>query len=333
MKKLILWIVLVCLMLPTMTTADNSNTATAPIKYTYHKVKEGESLYTIARLYHTEIDDIVKLNPGSKEIIWAGATLRVPDMREGETNGEEELDDSLHIKDHLQDFISKMDKIANIQVENMDDIKSVNKKIEQLFTKWNVYYTAKQANIADNDALMELVTQFQQIKQDTKDSLDAYQQHLMGIQNFNKADKFIASQLTPYQELNKRAQKLALAEALSSQLEALKAKEQLMFADIEKNYEMAKAAAAQNSSLNKRMNQITNNYIELKNLSEQIQAAEYKPLFERIKDYLFGLAAVAIVLMFVNMIQAKIKAYKQVKETAKKMEKFRQQTDNEYPSI
>ena len=81
------------------------------------------------------------------------------------------------------------------------------------------------------------------------------------------------------------------------------------------------------------MNQITNNYIELKNLSEQIQAAEYKPLFERIKDYLFGLAAVAIVLMFINMIQAKIKAYKQVKETAKKMEKYRQQTDNEYPSI
>lgn len=333
MKRLILWITLAYLMLPIMTTAENRNTTPTPTKYIYHKVKEGESLYTIARLYHTEIDDIAKLNPGCKEIIWAGATLRVPDMREGEANGEEEVDDSLHIKDHLQDFISKMDKIANIQVENMDDIKAVNKKIDQLFTKWNVYYTAKQANIADNDALMELVTQFQQIKQDTKDSLDAYQQHLIGIQNFNKADKFIASQLSPYQELNKRAQKLALAEALSSQLEALKAKEQLIFADIEKNYEMAKTAAAQNSSLSKRMNQITNNYIELKNLSEQIQAAEYKPLFERIKDYLFGLAAVAIVLMFINMIQAKIKAYKQVKETAKKMEKYRQQTDNEYPSI
>lgn len=333
MKKVILWIALTYLLLPSMTIADNHNTAATPTKYIYHKVKEGESLYTIARLYHTEIDDIAKLNPGSKEMLWAGATLRVPDMREGETNGEEELDDSLHIKDHLQDFIGKMDKIADIHVEDMNDIKAVNKKIDQLFTKWNVYYTAKQANIADNDALMELVTQFQQIKQDTKDSLDAYQQHLMGIQNFNKADKFISSQLAPYRQLNKDAQKLALAEVLASQLETLKAKEQLMFADIEKNYEMAKAAAAQNSNLNKRMGQITNNYIELKNLSEQIQGAEYKPLFERIKDYLFGLAAVAIVLMFINMIQAKIKAYKQAKETAKKMEKYRQLTDNEYPSI
>lgn len=335
-KNIILWIACTLVLLPVQLMAVQDNkakqeTSQAPIKYVYHKVKEGESLYTIAKLYHTEIDDIAKLNPGSKEKIWAGATLRIPDMRTPATEAED-AEDTLHIKDHLEDFIQQMDKIAAIHVEDMDDIHATTKKLNSLDTKWNVYYQAKQANIADNDAFMELVSEYQQIKQDTKDSLDASKSHILQIQNFNKADKFIVSRLAQYQDMVKQAEKLALAEALAPKLESLKAKEQLMFADIEKNYEIAKTAAAQNASLNKRMSQITNNYVELKNCSEKIQAAEYKPFFERIKDYLFGLAAVAIVLMFINMIQTKIKAFKQAKETAKKLEQYRQNS-NEYPSI
>lgn len=304
-----------------------------PTKYAYHRVKEGESLYSISKIYHTEIDDIAKLNPGSKERIWPGATLRVPDMREGEEGEVDEAEDSLHIKDHLEEFIGQIYKIAAIQVDNMEDIKAVDKKINSLDTKWNVYYNAKQANIADNDAMMELVSQYQQIKQDTKDSLDTYKNHLVQIQNFNKADKFITSQMAVYQKMADQAQKLSLADALAPKLEDLKAKEQVIFADIEKNYELAKTAAAQNTYLTKRMDQITNNYIELKKYSEQIQAAEYKPFIERIKDYLIGLAAVAILLMFINMVQAKIKAYKQMKESAKQLEKYRMQNDTEHPSI
>lgn len=336
-KNIVLWLVFaLAVLLPVQLMAVQDNkakpeTPQVPLKYVYHKVKEGESLYTIAKLYHTEIDDIAKLNPGSKEKIWAGATLRIPDMRTPATEAED-AEDTLHIKDHLEDFIQQMDKIAATTVEDLDDYHSTIKKLNSLDTKWNVYYQAKQANIADNDAFMELVSEYQQLKQDTKDSLDANKSHILQIQNFNKADKFIASRMTQYQDMVKQAEKLALVEALAPQLESLKAKEQLMFADIEKNYEIAKTAAAQNNSLGKRMSQITNNYVELKSYSEKIQAAEYKSLFERIKDYLFGLAAVAIVLMFINMIQTKIKAFKQAKETAKKLEQYRQ-NNNEYPSI
>ena len=334
MKKIISLVVFALLLLPTLAYAEKDNKTEdvdkPHIQYIYHKVKQGESVYTIAKLYHAEIEEIYKLNPGSKERIWAGATLLVPSV--GIESEETEEIDTLHIKEHLQDFIGEIYKITSINAETLEDMKAVDKKINSLDTKWNVYYQAKQANIADNDALMELVSKFQQLKQDAKDSLNAQKDHILLVYNFNKADKFIRSQLSIYQELSQQATEFSLAEALAPKLEELKTKEQLIFADIEKNYEIAKNAAAQNSSLGKRMNQITNNYVELKNYSEKIQAAEYKPFFERIKDYLFGLAAVTIILMFANMVQAKIKMYKQAKENAKKFEQFKKD-DNEYPTI
>lgn len=334
MKKIISLVVFALLLLPIFAYAEKDNKTEdvdkPHIQYIYHKVKQGESVYTIAKLYHAEIEEIYKLNPGSKERIWAGATLLVPSV--GIESEETEEIDTLHIKEHLQDFIGEIYKITSINAETLEDMKAVDKKINSLDTKWNVYYQAKQANIADNDALMELVSKFQQLKQDAKDSLNAQKDHILLVYNFNKADKFIRSQLSIYQELSQQATEFSLAEALAPKLEELKTKEQLIFADIEKNYEIAKNAAAQNSSLGKRMNQITNNYVELKNYSEKIQAAEYKPFFERIKDYLFGLAAVTIILMFANMVQAKIKMYKQAKENAKKFEQFKKD-DNEYPTI
>ena len=335
MKKVISLIAFALLLLPMIAIAQEnkkSDEGNKPhIQYIYHKVKRGESVYNIAKLYHAEVDEIFKLNPGSKEMIWPGATLLIPSA--GVDTEETDETDTLHIKDHLQEFIGEMGRIASTNVDNLDDIKAVDKRLNSLDTRWNVYYQAKQANIADNDALMELVSEFQQLKQDTKDTLDASKKHILLVSDFNKADKFIASQLGIYQELSKQALELSMAEALAPKLEALKNKEQLIFADIEKNYEIAKNAAAQNSSLGKRMNQITNNYVELKSYSEKIQAAEYKPFFDRIKDYLFGFAAVTIILMFLNMVQSKIKAIKQAKETAKKLEQFRKQNDNEYPSI
>lgn len=335
MKKTILWILLTLFLLPMISIANDTSKANEEkkekIQYIYHTVKEGESVYSIAKLYHAEQDDIFKLNPGSKQKIWAGATLLIPSIVGGDNTSQEE--DTLHIKEHLLEFIGEMDKISSINTSSLDDIKAIDKRISSLDTKWNVYYQAKQANIADNESLMELVSEFQQLKQDTKDSLDANKHRFQQIQQFNKADKFISSQIEVYLQLTKKAAMLSLAETTASQLEALKNNEQLIFADIEKNYEIAKNAAAQDNSLTKRMQQITKNFVELKSHSEEIQAAEYKPLFERIKDYLYGIAAVALILMFVNMVQAKIKAIKQAKEAAKKLEEFKRKNDTEYPSI
>ncbi len=310
---------------------QTDNAAQEVVQCVYHKVEKGETIYGIAKKYNADVNQIFKLNPGSKDVLWAGATLLIPSA--GINISGNIASDTLHIKDHIEEFIGEASSIANCPMNDFDDIDQATKKLNTINTKWNVYYQAKQANIADNDSLMEIATQFQQIAQEMKDTLASSKNRLLLIENFNKAEKFIANQVGIYQQLAKQAKELSLAPGLASKLEALKAKEQLVSADIEKNYEAAKTAAAQNSSLKKRMNQISNNYITIKGYSDEIKEAKYKPLFARIKDYLFGLAAVTIIMMFLNMAHSKIQAIKQARAAAKKLEKYRQQNDDEYPTI
>ncbi len=301
-------------------------------QYVYHKVQKGETVYSIAKQYKVEVETLYQLNPGCRDQLWAGATLRVPNP-EVSVNPDDIAVDTLHIRERLLEFIGDAREISAMPAQSMQDIKDVERNLDMLNTKWNVYYAAKQANIGDNEALTDLVSEYQQLCKDTQDSLNNLRTVLADMANFNKADKFIEAQLVAYQDFSKRASEYSLASAFASKLESLKAKEQIVFADVEKNYQQAQAAAARNPAFAKRMAQITNHYIELKKLSDKVRAAEYKPFFTRIKNYLFGLAAVAVVLMFVNMMQTKYKAYKDLKKQAKIMEKFRRETDTEYPTI
>ncbi|WP_459189802.1 LysM peptidoglycan-binding domain-containing protein [Parabacteroides sp. APC149_11_2_Y6] len=44
----------------------------------YHTIEQGQTVYAIATMYGVTVDDIYRLNPGSKEYIKAGATLKIP---------------------------------------------------------------------------------------------------------------------------------------------------------------------------------------------------------------------------------------------------------------
>ena len=335
MKKVIYLLTIPLLLLPqliaTQANGQNDMTIKPIVQCIYHKVQKGETVYSIAKRYNADVTQIFKLNPGCKDVLWAGATLLVP--AEGLATIGTINTDTLHIRERLEEFIGEATELANSSMDDMDDINEVTKKLNTLNTKWNVYYQAKQGNIADNDSLTEIATKFQQLTQEVKDTLAGGKNRLQLISDFSKAEKFIASQVSIYQQLTTQAEELSLASALAPKLEALKAKEQLLISDIDQHYETAQNAVGQNAELKKRMNQINNNYVKIKGFSEKIQAAEYKPLFTRIKDYLFGFAAVTIIMMFANMMHSKIQAAKQAKEAAKKMAKFRQVHDDEYPTI
>jgi hypothetical protein len=58
----------------------------------------------------------------------------------------------------------------------------------------------------------------------------------------------------------------------------------------------------------------------------------YKPFIQRIKDYLLGFAAVAILLLFFNLMSSKMKTIKQAREQAKKMKDMMAGHHN-YPTI
>ena len=55
-------------------------------KYLIHTVTKGESLYSIASMYHVTVDDLIRLNPGSEVRIRAGKTLKVPQQDESNQN-------------------------------------------------------------------------------------------------------------------------------------------------------------------------------------------------------------------------------------------------------
>ena len=211
-------------------------------------------------------------------------------------------------------------------------LKSINTALNSFNVRWNTYSQAQQVYVAESDSLLELVAKIQQIQQAVTDTLASKQQQYEQLSNFTKAEKVIFSKDSVYRRLYKQATTYSLVSSLAAQLEKVKASEQLVFADIQTSYDQAKTAVAAFSGLETRMQGIEKKYIELKSVSEKIQELAYKPFIQRVKDYLIGLAAVAIMIMFLNLFYAKAKSVKQAYDQAKKMKEQMMGQQN-YPTI
>lgn len=203
-----------------------------------------------------------------------------------------------------------------------DRLKTADRAMKTIDFKWNTYYQTIQEDIADDENLINDADLFQQISQAVKDSLTQQIAKVALLQAFCQTETFMPTQERPYQELYDKAMKLSLVSKLAPELEKLKGEEKLRFAEAQQKYIQAKEAVAAMPDLQKRMDNINQQYIVLKANSEKIQAAVYKPFIQRAKDYLLGLAAVAIMLMFVNMLTGKIQALKAQRENLKKMKEM-----------
>ncbi len=201
--------------------------------------------------------------------------------------------------------------IPRTVVEAMEQrMQSMNQEYNKIDVKWNTYYQAQQMDIANSEDLMSMVATIEGLKQSVKDTLDAKTEAVESIAKFAAADQFILSQVNVYKNIYQKAFKLSLVQKLAPQLEKVKAKEQVLFTDLQTHYDEAKAACAVVPSLSPRMQTLDQQFVVMKSVSEKVQALEYKPLFQRVKDYVLGFAAVAIILMFFNGMLAKFNAYK-----------------------
>lgn len=216
-----------------------------------------------------------------------------------------------------------------------DRINYLNQSYNALDVKWSTYYQASQLDIAADEELMEEVANLEQLKQTVKDTLDLRTQQVDAIAKFASADKFIISHVDVYKKLYTKAYKLSLLKKFGPMLEKVKAKEQVVFGELQTNFEQAKAASELVPTLNTRMETLDEQYVIMKSVSEKVQALEYKPWIQRIKDYVMGLAAVAIILMFVNGIWSKFKAYKDKAANLKKYNDMLKNNgkDTTYPTI
>lgn len=211
----------------------------------------------------------------------------------------------------------------------------LNQSYNTLDVKWNTYYQAQLMDIANDEDLMEKVASFEGQKQVVKDSLDAKTQAVEAVMKFVEADKYIISQVSIYKSLYKKAYQLSLLQKLAPQLEKVKAKEQIVFGELQKNYEQAKASTELVPTLSKRMDVLDSQFVIMKSVSEKVQALEYKPFVQRVKDYVLGFAAVAIILLFLNGILTKFNAYR---DKVANLKKYKEMMNNQgqgtnYPTI
>ena len=213
-----------------------------------------------------------------------------------------------------------------------DRIRALNAALNSFTVRWNTYSQAQQVYVADNDDLLNKVAQIQQIRQAVADSMAARQQQYDQLTAFCKAEQMIYGNDKTYRQLYKQAAQLSLSPKLAGRLEKVKADEQALFADIQTNYAQAKTAAEAFPGLKLRMKGMDNKFFELQSVSTKIQEMAYKPFIQRIKDYLFGLAAVAILLLFFNLMSSKLKAVKQARDKAKSLKDMASGQHN-YPTI
>ena len=255
------------------------------------------------------------------------------------------------VQGRLNQFLDGMERIANsckAQLPLSGDapltgsyldmqgyrLRSLEKSLKSMEVRWNNYFPLQQWEISQDEGLMASVERFELMKQEASDSLEVRKQMLQSLKDFSEARSYMAGLDSTYSRMGKEAFELSLLSKTAPLLERQKKKEQLLFATVQEKFDKAKAAYQLHIVPASRMDELENSYALLKSKSDAIQAMQYKPLLQRIKDYLMGLAAVAVLLMFVSMARARIKAARQMRENMKKYnESLKLNEDHEYPTI
>lgn len=246
------------------------------------------------------------------------------------------------------DEYTQLSNICNLQIRISDSnlesssftrilrekVQVMNTSLQSLDFRWNAFTQLEQVDIAENETLMQQMTQVQKLRQAVTDSIAAAQQKCNAITDFVAAERFILAQDSIYAVLYKHAKVLSLTKKTAPQLDKVQAQEQAIFEKLQESYDKSKAAVMIVPQLGNRAAVIDEHFYSLKAISEKIQAMKYQPLIMRIKDYLMGLACVSIILLFFNMLVTKLQAAKKARQMLKKQkDAFGKSTDADYPTI
>lgn len=213
-------------------------------------------------------------------------------------------------------------------------IRTTESSLRSFDIRWNNYYPSQQWAVALDETLMSSVERLELMKQDAGDSLEVRRQMFLSLQSFMEAQSMFEGLDSTYNNIGKRSFELSLTQKTAPLLEKEKQKEQLLFASVQEKFDAAKKAKDYGLVSDERMAALEDSYAALKNKSDTIQQMTYKPLIQRIKDYLLAFAAVAVLLMFISMLRARIKSIKDTREAMKKYkETLKLNGTDEYPTI
>lgn len=248
----------------------------------------------------------------------------------------EELTPAMRVEmtNRIQEFTQQMsDMRSSIPISQIPQLKNLQKLTEALDMKWNIWYQNSQALISQDESIVELVVAYQQTKESVMDSINSRKNFIQALDRLKYAERLMNGQDSVYKHFENESQLYSLSPKTAPQLENLKAKEQLLFTDIQKAFEEAKSAAGTSPSFASRMTALEERFIAIKTRSEHIQAAQYVPFIQRIKDYIMSIAAVSIIIMFITFIIMRLQALKKARKAAEDMKKMLDGQNQEYPSI
>ncbi|MCQ2116790.1 MAG: hypothetical protein MJY76_01445 [Bacteroidales bacterium] len=248
-----------------------------------------------------------------------------------EVRGTMSVDELLLRMDH---FVGEMDKLGrNLQWQSKEELDITRKSADVLSMSWDASIQPQIDLYSSNGQVMQYSSDFNDVRENILGMIAARENMLNSLDDFAKAEKAMALALPKYEKLFKNARALSLSKQSAAKLEKLKAREQLQFPELQAAYAKSLESAKANPGLKKRMDALENVFLSIKIKSDKIQNMVYKPLIERIKDYLMSLAALSIFALFVSFVAMRMKAARNAKEAAKKMNEMIGNKNKEYPTI
>ena len=243
----------------------------------------------------------------------------------------------LAIVGNMQVTFSATMPLSNTYVKALKDkVGMLDERYNSINVRWTTFIQAMQMDIADDEELMTIMSNVELLKQSIADTIASKKIKCDALQDFADAEALLAGQDTVYKSLYEKAFKLSLIQKLTPQLEKLKAREQTLFAQLQASYQKAQEACQIVPALQKRMAALDDTFANTQMISTKIQETAYKPFIQRIKDYLIGLACVAVLLLFINMVTTRIKSIKAARQQAKQYQEMMQRNGGGtggYPTI
>lgn len=284
-------------------------------------------------------------------LIWGCCLLSLTSAAQGQ--GMAAVVDSLQTElegrmEQYSDDFSKLGVVSNIQMQFSEGIPLttsysavlreklavIENHYKAIDMRWTTFIQAMQIDIADNEDLMDRMTKVNLVKQEVSDTINSIKLKCQALTDFVDARQLIMNQDSTYKKLYKAALKYSLAAKLATKLEKVKATEQNLSGKIQTSYAKAKQATELLPMLNKHMGAIDDKYANLQVISKKIQEMEYKPFIQRIKDYLIGMACVAILLLLMHLAVAKLQAARKVRKSMAQYQNMLNKNGvGDYPTI
>lgn len=233
----------------------------------------------------------------------------------------------------IQDFMDRMDLMRSYITEaDHKDANQCKREFGKLNLKWTKYYLSIEHILLEEEEVLDMAMQLNEKAKELENSIERRLLFFKQSEIFQQDLASLRTILKEYGDMEKLAISYSLTEQTASQLEDLKVREEILFEEASVKFGSLKSLLNEYPELSDSKGETERLFADLSIKSQNIKSAEYKPFLERIKDYLYSLAAVALVLMFVNMIQTKISAAKALKKNAEALKALQKQ-NTEYPTI